>query len=811
MKLVLKIARSNSSFLISLFIILSVIRVIEFTTVNFIGEEQPSIQFLFTGIVFDFFLSLIVYGISVFFQLVLFPLGIRKSIVLPVFAILVILLTFGMYVFFKKANVPLDESIFLFSWEEILMISNPKANFSWGILIGIVALVSSFFFLETLFARIKLSERTIKTILFCSVVSLLCSPFAYFTSKEKTSTVFINNRLVYFIGRSINYFKTEGDFAVFEKEFTLADFKGLHRDFYHGGEKEYPLMHTLNEKSVLADHFHKKGTNPPNIVFIIIESLSSDFIGKRSDETGNFLPFLNELSRKSLYFPNFLSTCQRTFNVLPASLSSIPNSTNGAYTTSEEFTPQLSLPLLLDKMYHSRFYCGVRLNYNNMDAYLNNLNMNYLVANWDEKYNRKFSETPNTWGYPDGFLFDKSWGDLKVQNLAEKPRFDVFLTISTHDPFSFPNENYYTRKSIARKKDGRMSKVVKEQLLSDKYIMASFAYTDDAVKKYFQEARKKPEFDNTIFFIYGDHGSPFYARNPLSKFNVPLIIYSPLLKKSKTINAVSTQLDLAPTIIQFLKQEYGMDLPEEIPFVGKQLDMNEEFRVHRSLALLSSNGINEGIIHENSALINGKCYTLKPDLELKEINNPAKERKLSHQLELYENLSRYCFYNKKIVPAPVYQKYDLLKKKLFIDPKGKLKYKFLAQKVNNFEGATSKETEVKFCDNFQIDPSTRSIRFVCYVDWFLESQSQMDSLPQLILTGSNTYAKRDGTVFWKPTLPRLMDKFKPNAYNRLRFENEIDLQKYKRLKKKNKLRFFLSNLKNEKLRIKTVKTIFYVY
>ena len=85
---------------------------------------------------------------------------------------------------------------------------------------------------------------------------------------------------------------------------------------------DYPFLHQETTPDVLGNFFNL-GDTPPNIVLIIVESLGRAYSGQGA-YLGSFTPFLDSLMQKSLYWENCLSTSGRTFQVLPATLASLP-------------------------------------------------------------------------------------------------------------------------------------------------------------------------------------------------------------------------------------------------------------------------------------------------------------------------------------------------------------------------------------------------------------------------------------------------------------------------------------------------------
>ena len=98
---------------------------------------------------------------------------------------------------------------------------------------------------------------------------------------------------------------------------------------------------------------------------------------------------------------------------------------------------------------------------------------------------------------------------------------------------------------------------------------------DHAVGEYFSYAKSSSYFENTVFFLFGDHGTsdPWAEHMPLSdyelllrSYHVPFIIYGNILKQKGIIrNEVSMLPDLMPTAagfagISYHNQTLGQDL-----------------------------------------------------------------------------------------------------------------------------------------------------------------------------------------------------------------------------------------------------------
>lgn len=82
-------------------------------------------------------------------------------------------------------------------------------------------------------------------------------------------------------------------------------------------------------------------------------------------------------------------------------------------------------------------------------------------------------------------------------------------------------------------------------------------YTDYAIKKYFETAKKQPWFNNTIFVFTGDHTNQIYYpeyEKAMNRFAVPLVFYSPnpeyQLKGEN--QEIAQQIDIYPTLADLI-------------------------------------------------------------------------------------------------------------------------------------------------------------------------------------------------------------------------------------------------------------------
>ena len=123
------------------------------------------------------------------------------------------------------------------------------------------------------------------------------------------------------------------------------------------------------------------------------------------------------------------------------------------------------------------------------------------------------------------------------------------FTASSHHPYAIP-EKY---KDI----------YPEESLIIHKCIR----YTDMAIGKFFETARRQPWFQNTIFVLTSDHtnlSDHAYYQTDLGGFCSPIIIYEPG-RAPEIQDKIAQQIDILPTLMGMLEYQkpyfaFGIDL-----------------------------------------------------------------------------------------------------------------------------------------------------------------------------------------------------------------------------------------------------------
>ena len=648
--------------------------------------------------------------------------------------ILLLFIHIGFTEYFLTVHQLVDSSIYFFSLDELSKTVGLGERFSFSVILALLTISLIFYFTYRYFSKKqnKIQVSQVYFYVFSACIAWIFFP-VYNSAKEESADDIgaESNVSLLFLHSSLAYLNK----PLQEAQIRLSDFEKLDSTFTNGpfAEGEYPLFRTFNGPSTLANRLNKTSDGEaPKIVFVIVEGLSSDLVGEQAKLTGHLMPFLDSLSAQSIYFPNTLSTSQRTQNVLPSTLCSVPNVREGAVFQQMSYPNHWSILGLLKNDYQTRFSCGVQLEFMNMRGFMNHHSVHALSDNWNKTVKAESELVHSPWGVPDGGLFQQNLIDQR-QSKAQQT-FDVLLTISTHDPFVYPEKEKFT--ALALKKFGKLKNDFKKGLVANAAKFGSYAYLDREIGRYFRELKKRDDFKNTIFIVTGDHGSEMWNRSPVSKYHVPFIIYSPLLKEKYTSKQIVSHLDLTPTLHAYLKEAYGLELPSETPYIGKQLPFGQSDE-KRSFLFTTDQLKNRDVFFRNMVLVENKLYTIDEDLNLEELRDEKLKKKILEQREWYKLMSRYVLLQNKLIPPKNYYAYYEL-----LDWKKSSNNLFKVDRVVKHKGLVEAGT----ISSKEIHHQKIRIRVDIHCQ--VEQGYSSDSLPDLIITSERmTKVDRSKTIY----------------------------------------------------------------
>lgn len=721
---------------------------------------------------------------------------------------LFLLIEWSLLEYFKSSELLLDEVLYSYSLTDIKNIAGGESistTYVVGFFVLLLIYIGGAYLLKKV---ININRQGILNIIGILIVAFCFLPSTTFT-KDENKNQFTNNKTAYFLWRTYFYYSNYVDFKVASSSIELKEFEGIDPNFLGGKsiDKEYPYFHELPDSSKFAQYLNPTSDGQlPNIVFLICEGLGTPFVGDYAYKTGRIMPFLDSLSQQSLYWPNFMSICDRTYQALPASLASVPIMRAGKMFLEVDYPAHFSLLNLLEKNYFSRFYCGHYLQFTNYDGFMNFQNTDYLVHDWEDQFSNKIDGKKSTWGYHEKELFGKSWLDYDNQSLQNKKRLDIFLTISTHPPYDLQDKEIYLKEAKAlilenQKKYNEDYSYALEVL--DYFV--TYYYLDTQLKVFFEEAKKRPDFENTIFIIYGDHGTNIMYTDDISNYKTPLIIYSPLLKKPQKFLGVSSQLDLTPTLVNYLRTTYVASLPDKVTFVGKELSFSKKYENNRSLFLGTNERNDEFIMHDGYFMRHRQLFKMGKNLSLEKVDNPEKFDELYQQREYLRNLVTYTVYQDKFGPAKYIYK--------FISGIDKDLNQSFIKSFKQTEVFTKEDGEpiifVKIGEGVTVDPKMKRLIVNLSFDYKSQIDSNYRDLPKFTFSLKND---KDSLLYFGHAYYIVTNDFQRGEWNRLEAKLTFDLPK--ELGKLNgdekiKFKYYIFNRVKEDIEIKNSVISFY--
>lgn len=481
-----------------------------------------------------------------------------------------LLLQLALVQYYFKAGVPLGADLYAYSLRDIFTTVKGAGALSVSMFFALAAALAAFWGALIYLKKRALPEMPAKAATIALAAGLLLLIFGpaqphTLRSLNEHSISLALNKPAFFIDETFDYFSPAGKKMVKTDASSGMPLGTL--------SEEYPFLREERTHDALGPYFNKADSGP-NFVFFIAEGLGRDFSGPGAG-LGSFTPKLDALAAEGLYWENFLANQGRTFGVLPALFGSMPFGKNGLAELGEKMPKHITLLSLLKKAgYRVRVYCGFNADFDNDRAFyaLNGADSLTDELNFGPGYKKSTS-----WGYADRELLTRALAGEPQD--GKEPFVTVLKTSTMHTPYRFlGQEAYYP--VFERHLDALgIQESRKEAYRKHRDIYTSILYFDTELARFIGELKKRPAWRNTILVLTGDHRLPEIPMSTkLSRYHVPLIIISPLLKAPARIKGVSSHLDVAPSVLAYLARNYSLQTPRRVTWLGAGLDTHPSFR-----------------------------------------------------------------------------------------------------------------------------------------------------------------------------------------------------------------------------------------
>ncbi len=282
-----------------------------------------------------------------------------------------------------------------------------------------------------------------------------------------------------------------------------------------------------------------------NVVIVLMESFSAEYVGamKRNGVTPRF----DEIIEEGVLFTHFFSNGTHTHQGTFATLACFPNLPGYEYLMQQpEGAGTFSgiAALLGQRGFDSYYYYSGAFDWDNQYGFFRNQGMQNFIGRDD--FVDPVYVNP-TWGVSDQDLFARAATDLAKMD-PERPFLAVVQTLSNHTPYAIPDPL-------------PMPAVENHGVMNER--LTAMKYADWALGEFFDQVRTAPYFKDTLFVLLGDHGFGTHQQLPINAidllpFHVPLLLIGEGLQQArgKTVDTVSSQVDVIPTIMGLLGGDY---------------------------------------------------------------------------------------------------------------------------------------------------------------------------------------------------------------------------------------------------------------
>ncbi|MEZ0575298.1 LTA synthase family protein [Halodesulfovibrio aestuarii] len=299
-----------------------------------------------------------------------------------------------------------------------------------------------------------------------------------------------------------------------------------------------------------------------NVILVTLESFTPKYLSRYGAEK-DVAPNMNALISEAQFYTHLFATGTRTTRGLEALTLSIPPTPGRSIIKrigNEKGYISLGR-IFASKGYSNYFMYGGRGYFDNMNEFF--AGNGYKIVDQSSVPDKEIG-FENAWGMADEYLFNQVIKTADSEADAKNHFFLHVMTTSNHRPYTYPDNRVAIPSG-----EGRTGAV---------------QYTDWAIGDFLKKAKQKLWFDNTIFVFVADHQASSAGREhlPVRRYRIPMWIYAPKIVKPKLVDMLSSQIDVAPTILGLLNWSYpsffyGKDIAQMAPEEGRAFIGNYQY------------------------------------------------------------------------------------------------------------------------------------------------------------------------------------------------------------------------------------------
>jgi len=367
-------------------------------------------------------------------------------------------------------------------------------------------------------------------------------------SNDRTLNEIANNGAISFL---VAAWTNNLDYAAFYKTLPADEAYQRTRRLLAEGNTEYVEAGHSIRRRVAGD-----ATRPRlNVVIFLEESLGSEFWGCLG-RTNTLTPEMDKLAaQEGMLFTNIYASGNRTVRGFEGVLSSFPPLPGESIVKRDRSDNVETIARVLRRDgYTNVFLYGGRGLFDGMRS--------FAVRNgYDHFVEEKHFEHPTfstIWGVCDEDLYLRGVEEFRALAKTGQPFCGTILSVSNHKPYTYPK--------------GKIPEDPDERRREN-----AVKYSDYALGRFFEAARKEAFWTNTIFVVVADHGARVYGEQtiPIHSYEIPLLITGPAVVTGPSrVSQLGCSLDVPTTVLGMLGRPYetlffGHDLLRSRPEQGR--------------------------------------------------------------------------------------------------------------------------------------------------------------------------------------------------------------------------------------------------
>ena len=403
---------------------------------------------------------------------------------------------------------------------------------------------------------------------------------------------------------------------------------------YFKSQEELESVFTPIHKPTPSFAFENK-----NVVVLIVESFGREYIGALNKELegGNYkgyTPYVDKLIEQSTTYKYSYCNGRKSIDGMPSVLCGIPMFIEPFVLSPQSMNTYTGLAGILGKEgYNTAFFHGANRGSMGFLAFAKKTGFKEYYGREDYAADTRFggdADFDGHWG-----IWDEPFLQYYCTKMSEmrQPFMTTVFTVSSHTPYVIP-EKY---KDVYPEEGLIMHKCIR--------------YTDMAIGKFFESARKQPWFKNTIFVLTSDHtnlSDHAQYQTDIGGFCSPIIIYDPSGKIEPGMrDGIAQQIDILPTVLSIL----GYDKP----FLSFGCDLMST-PMEETYAVNYLNGIYQYVKYGHVLQFDGKqtkaVYALDDLLMKHNLKGKVKQQaKMEREVKAIIQQYMYRMVNDKLMPT----------------------------------------------------------------------------------------------------------------------------------------------------------------